>query len=193
MKAFIFLYPISHYFDSYLVNHLKPHETANNNFRRINDIIDTRYRQRGYKIFWVMFSKEDNLQESDLSIASIYIRIDEKDIIVAAGVSLNKHVTEKKYPDPEFIFSKIPEITELVVGGFHQWDCVNKIAQYAHEKGIPVLVDEDTTELFFERTFSFGDIPLIREKITSEDLGLEGLKIGLYRKMREDKPWFVRI
>jgi hypothetical protein len=193
MKIFLFLYPISPYFDSCLIDHLKLNKNANNNFRRINDIIEVRYRQRGYKIFWVMFSKEDNLQEPDLSIVSNYITIDERDIVVAAGVSFNKHISDKKYPDPKFIFNQIPEITELIVGGFHQWDCVNKTAKHAYEKGIPVLVDEDTTELFFTRNSLFGDMPLIREKITPEDLGLEGLEIGLYRKMREGKPWFVRI
>jgi hypothetical protein len=172
---------------------LRPSKTANNNFRRINDIIDARYRRRDYKIFWLMFSKEDSPQEPDLSIVSNYIKINEEDFILAAGVSFDTHINEKKYPEPEFIFSQIPEITELIVGGFHQWDCVNKIAKHAYEKRIPVLVDEDTTELFFERTRLFGDIPLIRENTLPEDLGLEGLKIGLYRKMREGKPWFARI
>ena len=193
MKVFIFLYPIWQYFDSCMVDHLRPSKTANNNFLRINDIIDARYRQRGYKIFWLMFSKEDKSSEPDMSIFSSYIRINEKDAIIACGVSFATHVEEKKYPKPEFIFSQMPGITELMVGGFHQWDCVNKIAKYAYEKAIPVLVDEDTTELFFGRTRLFGDIPLIRENTLPEDLGLEGLRIGLYRKMREGKPWFARI
>lgn len=199
MKVFLFLYPINYYFDSCLVDYLKPFENANNNFRRINDIIDARYRQRGYKVFWLMFSKENNPQEPDLSTISSYIRIDEKDSIIACGVSFDVHVKKKEYPDPEFVFNQIPGITELVVGGFHQWDCVDKIAEYAcfgyppFEKDIPVIVDEDTTDYFFSRTSSCGDIPLIRKKITSEDLGLNGLEIGLHRKMREGKPWFTRI
>lgn len=193
MKAFIFLYPISQYFDSCLVDHLRPSKDANNNFRRINDIIDTRYRQKDYKIFWLIFSKENNPWEPDLSLVSDYIRIDKEDEIIAVGISFNKHISDYVYPEHDFIFNQMPEITKAIVGGFHQWDCVNKIAKYIHEKGIPVLVDEDTTELFFTRTSAFGDIPLMREDIKPEDLGLEGLEVGLYRKMREGRPWFIRV
>jgi len=193
MKAFIFLYPISPYFDNCLVDHLRPSKNANNNFRRINDIIEARYRQKGYKIFWLIFSKENNPWEPDLSLVSDYIYIDKEDEIIAVGISFNKYTSEYAYPDHDFIFNQMPEISEAVIGGFHQWDCVNKIAKYFYEKRMPVLVDEDTTELFFVRTVAFGDIPLIREEIKPEDLGLEGLKIGIYRKMREGKPWFARI
>lgn len=193
MKAFIFLYPISPYFDSCLIDHLRPNKNANNNFRRINDIIDARYRQKGYKILWLIFSKEENSWEPDLSLVSDYIRIDKEDEIIAVGISFNKHTSECLYPDHDFIFSQMPEITEAIIGGFHQWDCVNKMAKYFYEKKISVLVDEDTTELFFARTAAFGDIPLVRKDITLEDLGLEGLTLGLYRKMREDRPWFIRV
>jgi hypothetical protein len=31
------------------------------------------------------------------------------------------------------------------------WDCVEKLAKTAYEKGIDVLVDEDLTEFFSER------------------------------------------
>ena len=193
MKAFVFLYPIKHYFDEYLVDHLKVSGKANNNFGRINDIIDVRYRQKDYNIWWVMFSKEDGSREPDLAIASNCIRMRPGDKVIASGISLKTHTEEFKYPDPEFILGQIPDLTGIVIGGFHQWDCVNKLASYAYHKGLLTIVDEDTTETFFERISSLGDVPLIRKEITFEALGLEGLKVGLFRKRREGKPWFTQI
>ena len=140
-----------------------------------------------------MFSKEDGSKDYDLSIASRYIRRQEGDRIIASGISFKTHTEKFEYPDPEFVLKQIPSLGILVVGGFHQWDCVDKLAEHAFRKGIPTFVDEDTTETFFERTSNLGDIPLIREEITFEDLGLKDLKIGLFRKMREDKPWFIQI
>ena len=193
MRAFIFLYPIKKYFDTCLVEHLGLSKDSNNNFRRINDIIDVRYRQKGYVIYWLMFGAAENPKKPDLSTVSNYVRILKEDTILAAGVSFKEHTAKEKYPDLEFILRQMPNLTELAVGGFHQWDCVNKLAKHAYQKGIPVFIDEDTTEEFFKRTSQLGDIPLIREEITFESLGLQGLKIGLFRKMREGKPWFIQI
>ena len=190
---FLFLYPITRYFEACLVDCLRLFKGANNNFRRINDIIDARYRKRGYSVNWLMFSKERDLESPDLSLLSSYLRVMREDNLLVSGISFKEHTIQKKYPNLEVIFGQIPKLEKLVIGGFHQWDCVNKLAKYAYRKGIPTLVDEDTTDMFFITTYRCRDIPLIRNEFTSESLGLKGLEIGLFRKMREGKPWFTQI
>ncbi|MGM5488181.1 MAG: hypothetical protein ACQESG_04495 [Nanobdellota archaeon] len=39
----------------------------------------------------------------------------------------------------------------LRLGGFHLWDCVERVAKRAYNRGLDVLVDEDLTELFTSR------------------------------------------
>jgi len=149
---FLFLYPINRYFETCLVDCLGLFERANNNFKRINDIIDARYREKGYSINWLMFSEEGDPESPDLSLLSSYLRIMKKDNLLVSGISFKEYIIQKKHPDPKIIFRQISKPRELVVGGFHQWDCVNKLARHAYLKGIPTLVDEDTTDMFFITT-----------------------------------------
>ncbi|MFC1663802.1 hypothetical protein ACFL0A_01625 [Patescibacteria group bacterium] len=143
-----------------------------------------------------MFSKENGSKDPDLSSLAInHIRMKHGDTVIASGISFKTHTEKSKYPDPEFIICQIPELTEIILGGFHQWDCVDKLASYAYQKGVVTFVDEDTTELFFSRTTVLGDIPLIRKKLTPKEIGFNrrGLELELFRKLRKDKPWFVQI
>lgn len=165
MNTFLFLYPIKLYFSNLknmydLILHKIEYDT-----NRINEIIDARYRQRNYRVVWLTFCSEDNTGEPDLSIMSKDIKIFEQDVIIASDISLNSFhdPVKSKYPDSTSILKQIPDTTNLVLGGFHQWDCIDDIAKYAHNQGIHVIVDEDTTETFFLRATKYGTIPLIRE------------------------------
>jgi len=197
MKAFLFLYPIRKYFEVWLKKHQRAFEENNYDQRRINDIINARYRQREYSIHWLLFSTDEDSKKPDLSMVSDYITICKEDTIIVAGISARDYFGESslglKNPDPSFILAQIPNLTKLVLGGFHQWDCVNKLAECAYQKGIPVFVDEDTTELFFATTYLCGDIPLIRETFTLADFGISKNMMEFDRKMRRDKPWFTQI
>jgi len=51
MKKFLFLYPIREYID----RALGPLPNTDRVIKRLNRIIDIRYRQQGFHIYWLMF------------------------------------------------------------------------------------------------------------------------------------------
>ena len=97
------------------------------------------------------------------------------------------------YPTPSSILANVADVSVLRVGGFHQWDCVDKIAKAAFEKKIDILVDEDTTEPFLWSGKRGLSTPLIR---TDEYLDVDEwdeVFIDLARDARKNKPWFARV
>ena len=193
MNQYLFLFPIKEYFRpciewygaSFEVNGCEP--------EHINEIIDARYRKKGYRVYWLMFSQDSNTLKPDLSGISSSIRIHGRDTILAAGVSFRKHAREKAYFAPDFVLDQVPRPDKLVVGGFHQWDCVDKIAMASYGRGIDTFVDEDTTESFFPRTSLLGKIPLERETWSLTDLGMPGHIVEIAKEIRKNKPWFAQI
>lgn len=194
MKIFLFLYPIREYVDAcldqtfFLQNGYKP--------ERFGRLIDARYRKRGYNIVWVLFSDQQDVTKPDLSQISEIFQIKQGDQIISCGVSFELHCSKWIYPDPKGILSHLPDgIEELAVGGFHQWDCVDKIARCAYDNGTPTRVDEDTTQFFFHITSTEGQIPFIRRRST---LRKSFARFGehwveLARKSRKAKPWFEQL
>lgn len=192
MKNYLFLYPIKEYFD-YLIKNWYNDELSKSVKKPeyLNDIIDARYRNEGYLINWLLFSSVENPLKPDLSIISPIIKIHRKDEILVAGISFEEHIKNKKYPDPNYILNQINDVTRLVLGGFHQNDCVDKLAEATYQKGIDTFVDEDTTELFFPR-ISLNEIPLKRKKWTLKDLGIIPSLIEITQESRKDRPWLVQ-
>ena len=186
-KAFLFLYPINEYFKSSISLSRNPDPQPS----KINKIIDSRYRQNGFRIFWVMFADPSDLEKPDLSRLSKHIKPAERDRFISCGITFENHINNKKYPNPKFIFVQLPRgIKGLVVSGFHQGDCVNKVARAAYRIGAPTFVEEDATELFFWNNQPSRRIPLIREthRLLEEDYHPE--VINLARILRKNKPWF---
>lgn len=193
MKIFLFLYPANKYFAKLKGIYKAKFDACGYDFRRINDIIDARYRQIGYQVMWLMPGTKTDSTEPDLSLLSQDITIHQKDTIITIDLySYFPGGKERKdHPNLELdIFEQIPKATELVLGGFHQWGCVDKLAQYAHQKGISVLVDEDTTDMFFSRTSRQGTIPLIRK---NPFRALKPEDSRRAREPRKGKPWFLPI
>jgi hypothetical protein len=122
----------------------------------INRCIDERYRQQGYQVNFLLFKGRK---------PSKRIEVKSVDQILFTEITFKTHITPQpnlppglnvvnyplgriQYPDPNRILDQLGRISELRLSGFHMWDCVEKMARTAHERGIKTLVDEDLTELF---------------------------------------------
>lgn len=187
-RQYIFLYPTREYFES-MLKFCKTFYIEGHSADKLNDIINSRYRSRGYGINWLLFSDEDDPEKPDTKGLSSYIKVGKDDGILNAGVSFGKHVSEELYADNDFILDQLPAHKELVIGGFHQADCVDKLAACSYLRGVKTFVDEDTTEMFFWRE-TFRGIPLTREKWRLGDLVSEELYDDI-RESRKEKPWLV--
>lgn len=187
MKSFLVLYPVQPYVDVLTGNEEKARYA-----RIYQNLIHKRYL--GFQLIWMMFSEPQSPEKPDMSLLWQGISIEKADIIGACGVSFSDHCKKKIYPDPETILSFCPRpIEQLVIAGFHFWDCVEKVAKRAHEKGINVLVDDDLTEFFFWKT----RIPLLLKKSIDKDrkqlIKSSSFQLDLVRKARNGKPWLVSI
>lgn len=56
---------------------------------RFNKIIDARYRQKGYRVYWLLFGMEGNPGKPDTSMLDTRIKILKKDRIISLGVSFD--------------------------------------------------------------------------------------------------------
>ena len=195
MRVFLFLYPIKDYVEFSIQNNFLLERGLDP--KRLSQIIDYRYRKRGYKVVWLLFSQGRWLHKPDRRRFSEIFEVVPEDLVLGCGVSFANHCANRHYPNLSYVFSQLPNpIDELVVGGFHQWDCVDKAAAFAHRKGITVRVDEDTTQFFFSTTASDGPIPLRRRgpdlyKLFSrfgDDWMLE-----FVTEKRKKRPWFDQI
>jgi hypothetical protein len=196
MKVFLFLYPIEECFTHGSI------AQALVRFRKrrldpdyINEIIRARYREKGYRITWLLFSDPCDVSVPDFSSLSLRMRTTDGDTFLPCGVDADRHYKERLYPDPNAILSQLPKgITSLVLGGFHQWDCVSKIGEAAHKHGMPVVVDEDTTDHFFLSMLARGTIPIVRPLHCAVDDVLQEATSQAMREIiceqRKDKPWF---
>lgn len=202
MKKFLFLYPIREYTDREIGNAAADAPVI----RRFNEIIDVRYRRSGYQMNWLLFSAENDASLPDVSLLDPRILMRESDRIIPAGVSREQH-RKFIYPSCGHILSHIKPVSELVIGGFHQIDCVDKIARAAHRDGIAVMVDEDTTDQFFKTTRRQGLPPVVRtrEEYARGFLALLNSLVGGFspeevdraihehRAERRDRPWLAQI
>ena len=163
-----------------------------------------RQRYPDFQLIYIMFSENENTEKPDMSRLWQGISIEEKDIIGACGVSFDQHYQEEAYPNPERIISFCPcPIDKLVIVGFHLWDCVGKVAKYAHKQGIEVVVDEDLTELFFRKATDHRGVPsssLIPssqkesvEKDRKELMDSNPYLLELVLKMRKERPWLAKM
>lgn len=192
MKVFLFLYPIQEYVDACIQN-FRFFEYYGCRPDRLNDIITARYRSKGYRVYWLFFSEPNKPELADLSRTSGHIRIEDEDGLIACGLSFEEHVARKVYPDINQILSCLPDDLErLVVGGFHQSDCVDKVAAAVYHQGTPTFVDEDTTEFFFRA--SRRQIPLTRRRHTLRGFGItDPFWAQLILERRKNKPWLTQL
>lgn len=195
MKVFLFLYPIEQYFSNSSNQHvLRRIRERRLSVRYLNDIIQERYRKKGYQVAWMFFGGLADTHVPDTSLLSHYVDTKDGDIFVSSGVAYEGK--EGHRPNPQFVFSQLPQkITHLVLGGFHQWDCVDKVGRFVHERGIPVVVDEDTTDHFLIAMSRFGEIPLVRPLHCAVDTVMKKTPPEMREmivQQRSEKPWFAQ-
>lgn len=186
MKQFIFLYPeeecFVNEFDRRCFSEEEQREFRLVYSRTLNRCIDARYRQRGFKINYAIL---DDCTVSDI------IELQEWDKVIKVGLDSATHNTERPdgthpYPDQDFILNQLGDLQILRVAGFHMWDCVEKLARRAYERGIEVLVDEDLTEFFIGR---LRDPAFRVDKYPTFDPRTLGSLYEDFIENRRGKPW----
>ena len=190
MKVFLFLYPLKTYFEGDCPQRFKE---QGHSLKRLDKIINARYRQKNYQIYWAVFSETAKKNRPDLSDLSEYLSIPTSDKIITVGIP-SSDLKQGIYPQPSYILEQLPNkesISQLTIGGFHATDCVEKLASLACHQGWPVRVDDDTTELFFPRTLLKGNIPL-KPATTLEDI-MEKEMVEFCRGLRQTQPWLPQI
>ena len=193
MNQYLFLYPIKEYFEAEIKDSL--FSLDGHNVGELFTIINARYRDRNYQINWLLFSEDGNARKPDFSIVSAYVDIHREDRILLAGISFVEHIGMKVYTDEDFVLNQLLAHRKLVLGGFHQFDCVDRIARRSYERGIDTFVDEDTTHMFFNRHALTG-IPLIRERWSLRNLLGVPYSEELYIEIlenRKNKPWLTQV
>jgi hypothetical protein len=146
MDQYIFLYPVKEYFmaelgKATLVENIGLTST-------LFDIIDQRYRNNSYEINWLVFGKKGDKAKPYISNVPCYVRIKKGDRILSAGITTGQ-MENFKYPDSNYILDQLPEHRRLVLGGFHEDDCVKRLAKASLKRKALTFVDKDTTESFF--------------------------------------------
>ncbi len=182
-KEFVFLYPIPQILDFELDKHslrqpADPADFKNKYIQLLNLCIQQRYRDRGFRINFVVFQ--------DCQV-SPFVQVQPADRVIQINLDFATHRLQAVYPDPDEILAVLGKTKIIRIAGFHLWDCVEKIARRAHQKRLNTLVDEDLTELFghaIRRSdFETANYPTFNPRQAGEDF------YTVFMQARENKPW----
>lgn len=168
--------------------------------RTFDRVLSERFRRRGWQVVWVLFALDSDGTAPNTALCSPFFTFHDADAFVVAPVSFATHCAEKRYPQPRALLEPLEPIGRLAVCGFHCTDCVDRIARYAHRRGIPVKVHEDLTDRFFAldtwrrvnahprailtRTMPADPVVISRES-------LRGL-VTHERRIRRRMPWLMQ-
>ncbi len=159
-KHFVFMYPIKEYFEQELKG--MPQERIEKYTRVLNECIEQRYRNKGFKVSFITFKGSP----------AYIVEVKKEDRIIEVEVDFKTHIKYNKYPNENNILNKLGNVKILRIAGFHLWDCVQRTAEAAYKKGIEVLIDEDITELLVWRmdrpSFKINKYPNIPKEFNNE-------------------------
>lgn len=130
-------------------------------FRFLHRLKLNQYRKKGFTVNWVYFGKENNPEIPDTDAHSDIFKLYPQDNQISAGITYHE-LGRYKYPDEKKIIKKAGEPLELVVGGFHENDCVSKICVLPGSRIDPML-----TEGFFHSVLETFDYDLDKKLIRS--------------------------
>jgi len=109
------------------------------------------YRRRGFQVWFLTFSRRNDLLKPSLRVISRNWGYQRDDVVIPAGVTY-KQLCKWEYPKFGRLVRRLPaEVEEIVVGGFHYSDCVKKAAQAAKRRfgWEKVKVDPQLTNLLY--------------------------------------------
>ena len=203
MREFVFLYPIGEFLSTAV--HPQRIDLIESTVQRI---IAARYRERGYHLNWAFFAYPENTALPDLTRAASFVDLRGRDRIVNVGITFHDMMQHGRYPREGHILQQISRkepADEVVIAGFHQWDCVDRFARHCFSAGIPTLVDEDLTEVGLARSIAeLAENGAFALALPNSGLSVEFSRharnpfagadiIGAAREARAGRPWLAQI
>ncbi len=151
MKTFVYLYPIKAYINqeikqnSWYKNKSEKEEYITR-VKDLNQIIDVKYRRKGYRIVYLNYKNEEG--ELDNSLLSEYLIFQPSDVFLDVGITCDD-MRNECYPNEKLLIKKLLPIDELIVAGFHRHDCVARFNNAALSMGINSEIESTLTEDYF--------------------------------------------
>ncbi|MBQ9019100.1 MAG: hypothetical protein IJ097_02150 [Bacilli bacterium] len=151
-KVFLYLYPIEEFTKMFLFHDDRLYDElgVKRPLPILNETINKRYREQGYEIVYALYPDKEifgiEKQNGDKVIYTDII-FDEASVYDSKGNE--KRDFAPKYPSEKYLIDQLGDVEHLVVGGYHFSDCVKRVAEFALQSGIDVLIDIDMTDLFF--------------------------------------------
>jgi len=184
-KSLIMMYPIKEFVDTHPSYHninsvglyrweklfsdlLNLNRTAfRQRFRMLNRLRINQYRKAGFEVNWVYFGREEDKSVPDERTHSEIFTVFSQDKKISTGLAY-VDLRNRIYPDSFELVRKSGNPEKLVVGGFHESDCVARLACVSNSS-----TDIFLTERFFSevlKTFNFDfDGKLIKDgKLNAE-------------------------
>lgn len=195
-NVLLFVYPDRRYFE-HEAKGLAFSTGSNKCLRYIlplyDQLIAGRYRERGFEVYWLVFSVPGNPDNPDIGNVSSTVTIADQDKVISAGITFGQ-TGLCIYADPEFIRSQLPDqLEKVVVVGFHEADCVDKIAEYMHLVAkADTMVDTDLTNLMPVRVSCGIPLPVHRTTFEPFDFigsGASPMMIESLTSHWVEKPW----
>ena len=151
-------------------------------FMLFNECIKKRYLNLGYKLIVVRYKG----YRENFTGGIINIPVDK---IIDADITSNEQL--KKYADFEKLAHEIAKLNheQIVIGGFHCFDCVEKLAKEVYKLNKNVLIDSDLTEKFdfVSRYYKNWEIDKFKPELKIEDSlhSFENSSLDLLQKILE--------
>ncbi|MBI4148092.1 hypothetical protein HY490_02270 [Candidatus Woesearchaeota archaeon] len=127
----------------------------------------------------MLFGRKNDVLKPDVEALSDIFTIHSGDVVLSSQVSYHDAMLVPQYCDGESLLSSIPNLQEIVVGGFHRSDCVQRLADAGRKCGVKSSVDDLLTDHFF----------MLMRQLLDYDLDAHLIRTGfLDPEMHEDDP-----
>ncbi len=152
MKLLVVAYPIRLYIDNVFYHLYHADASVQPIIDAYNGLIDGEYRQKGYKICFLL-PKAHRVDSKERGMDS-RIKVFDQDIILYGNRTMTQKDIDNGAED-HLDFQMMPEYfnqpnNEIVVCGFHRLNCVQRIFEEFMETGSVVAIDKSLTDYHFE-------------------------------------------